>query len=334
MNNINTPEIGTVLFNTNMDELPFDILSLIISFVFPFSSFPACETRNFSMISKKMNSTITQCRLPRWDEEQDRVKLLSLLQKLLAMPVKKAEQVYEKYYDHFPFTRFASFENLLKYALINILHKEHTNRWINYLINKQFQTGNVVISTTYSKALLLTVGENYGDIEWSWYSPNILEYLLSMTLSGPKLTAHQFNSGITNLHKNGSFEQQKVVYQFFYKFIRYLMLENIKMQMEFDMAEHQHVFIEKVASINIEYMDKLAQDYKKTYYNRKSEIVRFEKIILMFRKEQLLNDFGIVLPKKPVSLIVLFPVFDDTPEHLSNAPMWPVFSVENFMSVE
>jgi hypothetical protein len=134
---INTILDNTMSFNTNLDELPFDILGLIFSLVLSFSSFPTSETRNLSMVSKKMNSTITQCRLSRWDEEQDREKLLTLVQKLLAMPVRKAERIFDKFHSHFPFSRFSSFVNLIKYALLNISHETYTNVWVEYLIDKQ-----------------------------------------------------------------------------------------------------------------------------------------------------------------------------------------------------
>jgi hypothetical protein len=165
-------------FNGAFDELPFDILSLIFSFLFTASSptLPSHEARNLKLASSKLKKVADAENLPTWCPVGDFSELNSFLERFMKMGTVKIERAYSKYKDHFPFNKFESLASIYNYALNYLLDSEHVNDWVRYLLN----TDNVCYYSAHNLLNLAHVHEGVLGVNWTFFDADNLSLLLDI----------------------------------------------------------------------------------------------------------------------------------------------------------
>jgi hypothetical protein len=128
-------------FNGTLDELPFDILALVFSYLSVSSYFVASEeTRNLKVISAKLRNAVTTANLPTWCPVSDYGRLCEYVQKFVSRDKSTVIKSYRKYKTHFPLSRFTNLADIFMFAVNNNITNNNLNSCVRYLLNSKSMT--------------------------------------------------------------------------------------------------------------------------------------------------------------------------------------------------
>lgn len=165
-------------FNGSLDELPFDVLTVVFSYLSWSQYFTASEeTRNLMMVNTKMRKVVTTANMPTWCPVSDYGRLCGYMEKFLSRDSSKIIKSYRKYKTHFPLSRFANLAEIFQFGVSRNL-TNNTNSCVQYLLNS-----NNVTPARANELLNLKNFTANGDflVDWaSWFDATVLSRLINI----------------------------------------------------------------------------------------------------------------------------------------------------------
>lgn len=165
-------------FNGTLDELPFDVLTVVFSCLSLSHYFIASEeTRNLKMVSTKMRKAVTTAEMPTWCHVSDYARLCEYMEKFLSRDRSKIIKSYRKYKTHFPLSRFANLAEIFQFG-VDLNVTDNVNSCVQYLLSS-----NNVTPARANELLRLKNFTANGEflVDWaSWFDATVLSRLINI----------------------------------------------------------------------------------------------------------------------------------------------------------